>query len=204
MCRFYADSAAFASVFTSLASAASAASELLMASANCLSSERAATSHMTTITARIAARYGVEAAREPMLKMSPCWMKDPPDFPSGLPITSTAALPLLFCSASNGMYAISLHGSNSEYLDDLLSTFCAAPTRTAAINGVVPIDAMSGLTWPENKRSPKKVKPVKPSTVGVIVAATPHPNFLKMNRPIIIITKVTLPVAVEKLPMNVE
>jgi hypothetical protein len=26
------------------------------------------------------------------------------------------------------MYAISLHGSNSEYLELLLNTFCAAPT----------------------------------------------------------------------------
>lgn len=31
-------------------------------------------------------------------------------------------------SSSSGMYAISLHGSNSEYLELLLNTFCAAPT----------------------------------------------------------------------------
>jgi hypothetical protein len=32
-----------------------------------------------------------------------CWMKDPPDLPSGLQITSMAALPLVLDSASSGM-----------------------------------------------------------------------------------------------------
>ena len=31
------------------------------------------------------ARYGVEAAREPKPKIMNCWMKEPPDLPSGLP-----------------------------------------------------------------------------------------------------------------------
>ena len=43
-------------------------------------------------------------------------MSEPPDLPRGPPMTSTAALPLVFCSWSKGMYAISLHGSKSEYL----------------------------------------------------------------------------------------
>ena len=32
-----------------------------------------------------------------------CWMREPPLLPRGLPMTSTAALPLVFCSASRGM-----------------------------------------------------------------------------------------------------
>ena len=45
-----------------------------------------------------------------------CWMRDPPLLPSGPPMTSTAAFPFVFCSASSGMYAISLQGSKREYL----------------------------------------------------------------------------------------
>ena len=52
--------------------------------------------------------------------MSACWMSEPPDLPSGLPITSIAALPFVFDSASSGMYAISLHGSNNEYLHSVV------------------------------------------------------------------------------------
>lgn len=53
-----------------------------------------------------------------------CWMNEPPDFPRGFPMTSTAALPLVFCSASRLMYAISLHGSNNEYLLLFDKMFC--------------------------------------------------------------------------------
>jgi hypothetical protein len=45
-----------------------------------------------------------------------CWINEPPDLPRGLQITSMAALPLVFDSESKGMYAISLQGSNKEYL----------------------------------------------------------------------------------------
>ena len=40
--------------------------------------------------------------------------------------------------------------------------------------------------------------------IGVIIAATPHPNRLNMTLPPSIINRVTNPVAVEKLPMKAE
>lgn len=40
--------------------------------------------------------------------------------------------------------------------------------------------------------------------VGVTRAATPHPNILKIRRPMSIIARVMVPVAVEKAPMNSE
>ena len=40
--------------------------------------------------------------------------------------------------------------------------------------------------------------------IGVIIAATPHPNFLNTTLPASIISRVTMPVAVEKLPMKEE
>ena len=51
---------------------------------------------------------GVAAARLPTPKMRICWIKAPPLFPSGFPMTSIAALPFVFDSLSSGMYAISL------------------------------------------------------------------------------------------------
>lgn len=46
--------------------------------------------------------------------------------------------------------------------------------------------------------------PVVKSVMGVIMAATPHPNFLNTTLPANIIRSVTMPVAVEKLPMKAE
>ena len=48
------------------------------------------------------------------------------------------------------------------------------------------------------------ISPVVSSVIGVIIAATPHPNFLNTILPPNIINSVTIPVAVEKLPMNEE
>jgi len=62
---------------------------------------------------------------------------------------SIAALPFVFDSLSSGMYAISLHGSNKEYLELLLKIFCAAPTTTAIISGVVPRAAEIGANTSE-------------------------------------------------------
>lgn len=87
---------------------------------------------------------GVAAARLPTPKMRNCWINAPPLLPSGLPTTSTAALPLVFDSWSNGMYAISLHGSKSEYFALFERIFWAAPTITASMSGVVPSDAAIG------------------------------------------------------------
>ena len=42
------------------------------------------------------------------------------------------------------MYAISLHGSNSEYFVLLDRIFCAAPTMTASMSGVVPREMAMG------------------------------------------------------------
>ena len=44
----------------------------------------------------------------------------------------------------------------------------------------------------------------KRRTVGVTSAAERHPHFWKMNLPNIIITRVTIPVADEKLPIKAE
>ena len=60
-------------------------------------------------------------------------------------MTSTAAFPLVRDSLSKGMYAISLHGSNSEYLADLDIMFWNAPTSTASMSGVVPRSAVMGV-----------------------------------------------------------
>lgn len=76
--------------------------------------------------------------------------------------------------------------------------------RTAAIRGVVPKKDSKGANVPSNRMSEKKKAPVSASTVGVTSAAVVQPNFWKMNLPRIIITRVTLPVAVLKLPMKAE
>lgn len=68
---------------------------------------------------------------------------------------------------------ISLHGSNSEYLADLENTFCAAPTKTAAIKGVRPYLASTGEKASPPSTSAKKATPVARSTVGVMIAAPP-------------------------------
>ena len=107
---------------------------------------------------------GVAAARLPTPKMRICWIKAPPLFPSGFPMTSIAALPFVFDSLSSGMYAISLHGSNKAYLELLLKMFCAAPTITAIINGVVPRAAVIGAKKSEKMFSAKNDKPVTPIT----------------------------------------
>ena len=99
-----------------------------------------------------------------------------PDFPSGLPITSTAALPLVFDSWSRGMYAISLHGSKREYLAPFDKMFWAAPTMTASISGVVPMRAVMGAKKAGNKFKLKNMAPVTSRVTGVIRAATPQPK----------------------------
>lgn len=73
-----------------------------------------------------------------------------------------AALPFVFDSLSSGMYAISLHGSNNEYFELLLKIFCAAPTTTANISGVVPKAAETGAKKSEKKFNAKKDSPVTP------------------------------------------
>lgn len=74
---------------------------------------------------------------------------------------------------------------------------------TAAMSGVVPKNLRSGAKVPSNKMSEKKPAPVSASTVGVTSAAVVQPNFWKMNRPKIIMTRVAEPVAVLKLPCGV-
>ena len=48
-------------------------------------------------------------------------------------------------------------------------------TSTAAMSGVRPMLASVGVSGPEPSTSPKNATPVISSTVGVIIAATPHP-----------------------------
>merc|ERR1719399_2304903 len=117
-------------------------------------------------------------------------------------MTSTAALPFVFCSASNGMQAISLQGSKSAYFVLLDAMFCAAPTRTASIRGVVPRAPHNGAQIPGFKTSEKKTQPVANNVTGVTAAATPQPNFFSMRCPASIINNVTPPVVEEKAPMK--
>ena len=49
-----------------------------------------------------------------------------------------------------------------------------------------------------------EIVPVVSRVIGVIIAATPHPNLLKIILPPNIISNVTIPVAVEKFPMKEE
>lgn len=64
--------------------------------------------------------------------------------------------------------------------------------------------AKIGANGSPNNISEKNPTPVRSKTVGVIMAATPHPNFLSITRPTNIIVKVAIPVAVEKSPMKEE
>mmetsp|Transcript_26325 Transcript_26325/g.39099 ORF Transcript_26325/g.39099 Transcript_26325/m.39099 type:complete len:119 (+) Transcript_26325:592-948(+) len=74
-----------------------------IASSNWPAKEFAALNHQKIKPPSITARYGVAAARLPTLKMRNCWINEPPLFPSGLPMTSTAALPFVLESWSRGM-----------------------------------------------------------------------------------------------------
>ena len=71
-----------------------------------------------------------------------------------------------------------MHGSNSEYLADLENTFCAAPTKTAAISGVRPYFASTGEKASPPRTSAKKATLVARRTVGVMIAAPPLFLFL--------------------------
>mmetsp|Transcript_20086 Transcript_20086/g.59649 ORF Transcript_20086/g.59649 Transcript_20086/m.59649 type:complete len:326 (-) Transcript_20086:810-1787(-) len=180
------------------------ASALALAAVNWMFREAAALIHISTMTMRMAPRYGVEAAREPKPMIMNCWMRAPPDLPSGLQMTSMAALPLTLTSSSRGMYAISLQGSNRAYLEPLEKMFWAAPTSTAAYSGVRPQPASVGARMSEPSTRAKKIRPVTSSMDGVTSAATPQPKRAKICLARIIIENVTMPVAVEKLPMNAE
>jgi hypothetical protein len=59
----------------------------------------------------------------------------------------------------------------------------------------MPRDASMGLAASLNSTRPKKKMPVISSTVGVMRAAVPQPNFLKMTRDSNIMMKVTIPAA---------
>ena len=55
--------------------------------------------------------------------------------------------------------------------------FCAAPTITASMRGVVPIRAVMGAKKAGKRLSEKNMAPVTRRVTGVIRAATPQPNF---------------------------
>ena len=69
-----------------------------------------------------------------------------------------------------------MHGSNREYFAPFDRMFCAAPTITASIRGVVPILAVMGAKKAGNRLRLKKIAPVTKRVTGVMRAATPHPN----------------------------
>ena len=65
-------------------------------------------------------------------------------------------------------------------IDDFLPLermFCAAPTMTANIRGVVPILAVIGAKKAGKRFSEKNMAPVTKRVTGVMRAATPQPNF---------------------------
>lgn len=84
------------------------------------------------------------------------------------------------------------------------SMFWIAPIITANINGVVPNFAVIGAKKAGNNVNEKNAIPVVNKVIGVINAATPHPNCLNTTLPASIINNVTIPVIVEKLPINIE
>ena len=95
-------------------------------------------------------------------------------------------------------------GWRAAHLAALDMMFCAAPTKTASMSGVVPSAAQTGASGPSARQRPKKATPVARSTSGVIIAAGPHPNLPKTHRPKNIMPSVETPVADEKAPMNDE
>mmetsp|Transcript_10821 Transcript_10821/g.43814 ORF Transcript_10821/g.43814 Transcript_10821/m.43814 type:complete len:241 (-) Transcript_10821:882-1604(-) len=165
-------------------------------------SEPTARIHVVVATSRMPPRYGVDAASEPNDRMRACCSSEPPDLPSGPPITSTAALPLVRVSGSGIlMYAISLHGSKSEYLVDLEAMFCAVPATTASVSGVRPMSAVRGAHMPGEMINEKNSAPVARSVTGGMAAAKPHGNLARMKRPTSIMQNVTAPVSDENWPM---
>ena len=82
--------------------------------------------------------------------------------------------------------------------------FCMAPTYTAASSGVIPNFARVGASGAPNNMREKKPTPVKRRTVGVILAAAPHPYLSNINWLRSIIVNVAIPVAVEKSPIKEE
>ena len=82
--------------------------------------------------------------------------------------------------------------------------FCAAPTKTASMSGVVPSAASGAAKVEPVRQSAKKAMPVTSSTVGVMRAAVPQPQRLKTYWPTSIMPSVATPVAEEKPPMKPE
>ena len=82
--------------------------------------------------------------------------------------------------------------------------FCAAPTKTASMSGVVPSAASGAAKVEPVRQSAKKATPVARRTAGVIMAAVPQPHLRKTKRPKSIMPSVTTPVADEKPPMKAE
>lgn len=103
-----------------------------------------------------------------------------------------------------GVSRASLHGSNSEYLDALDSTFWAAPKITASMSGVVPKAATMGEIASPARMKPKKAAPVASSTAGVMRADGPQPHLLRAKRPKNMAHRVTTPVMEENWPMKAE
>ena len=80
----------------------------------------------------------VVADRLPTTKTRTCWIRAPPSYPNGFPITFTAVFISVLNSWSSGIYVISLHGSNMLYFELLLRIFWAAPTPPARRKGMAP------------------------------------------------------------------
>merc|ERR1719224_17744 len=145
--------------------------------------------HASVIASKKNPMYGAQAASVPRKRMRNCWIREPPDLPMRLAMTSMAAFPLVFCSASSGMYAISFVGSNIPYFVALVPTFCAVPTSTESMSASTPIDMATG-----SHNDGKRIREKK-QTPGVHTAVTPQPNHARKRWPTSMRTMVDTPVA---------
>ena len=85
-------------------------------------------------------------------------------------------------------------GWRAAHLAALDMMFCAAPTKTASMSGVVPSAASGAAKVEPVRQSAKKATPVARRTAGVIMAAVPQPHLRKTKRPKSIMKSVTTPV----------
>ena len=131
-------------------------------------------------------------AAPPDASMTSCWLALPMLRPSRAPKTSTAALPLTLASGPSGMYAISLHGSKSEYLVTLLTTLRSVPMRRAVVRGEAAdptASPMPSIPAAEVKNQIAKA----PMDSGTSMADPFQPSVRMMEGAISCITMVTHP-----------
>ena len=121
-----------------------------------------------------------------------CCVADPMLLPRRAPRTSTAALPLTFASGPRGMYAISLHGSKSEYFVTLLTTFWTVPSSSAWASGMRSSPAITAAKNPAAST---------PMVTGGIIAVHLHPRTFIISDATSCSRKATTPTVCENRAM---